>query len=93
MEEIRAAEARVGDDLVTAEWLPTAETPALVWPEVAREMAADDLAWLLGVYVADGWTEAYRFAISGRDGKPKEDQKRRVQALMEAAGVATRWHA
>lgn len=92
MEEIRAAEARVGDDLVTAEWLPTAETPALVWPEVAREMAADDLAWLLGVYVADGWTEAYRFAISGRDGKPKEDQKRRVQALMEAAGVATRWH-
>lgn len=51
-----------------------------------------DTAWVEGLYVADGWSEATRFGISGQDGCPKEEQKRAVQAICEKRGIATRWH-
>jgi len=85
-EEVRAGEVRPGDDLLTGQSIPT-----------GVESLDPDLAWLLGVYIADGWYEElkgqpYRCAISGRDGYPKEAQKRRVQEIAAARGWATRWH-
>jgi hypothetical protein len=92
IEEIRASDARIGDDLLTSQSIPRAATEDLGWPESLAKLSETDRAWLLGVFVADGWTEDYRAAISGRDGKPKEAQKRRVETLMKDVGVATRWH-
>jgi hypothetical protein len=101
IEEIRAGEARVGDDLVTPQSLPIAEVSSNEWPASVAGIGAADLAWLLGIFVADGWADGkrtkdgwhpYRVGISGLDGKPKEAQKRRVQALMAQAGINTRWH-
>lgn len=62
-----------------------------------------DRAYIEGLFLADGWSDSgytttageqksYRFAISGRDGKPKEAQKRRVEAICERLGISTRWH-
>lgn len=50
-----------------------------------------DRALVEGLYVSDGWSEAYRFAISGKDGGPKESQKREVERICAELGVATRW--
>lgn len=55
-------------------------------------------AYVEGLYLSDGWSgegtsdECYRFFISGQDGCPKEAQKREVEAICAAAGIATRWH-
>jgi len=102
IEEIRASEARVGDDLITPEQIPVAGVLGDEWPVITAGLSSEELAWLLGVFIADGWTDGkskrtgeptpYRAGISGADGKPKEEQKRRVQALMERIGVDTRWH-
>lgn len=92
-EEIRAEDARIGDDLITGDTVPLAEADGNAWPQSVLKLSDADRAWFLGAFVADGWAqEGYRAAISGQDGKPKEAQKRRVQALMEQAGIATRWH-
>lgn len=86
-EEVRAGDLRVGDDLLTVESIP-----------VGCESIDADEAWLLGAYIADGWSDGQdkdhptRICISGRDGKPKEEQKRRVQKIAEARGWPTRWH-
>lgn len=55
----------------------------------SRELA---LAEIIGYYVADGWTDEDRVCISGRDGHPKEAQKRRVRELCEELGLTTSWH-
>lgn len=92
IEEIHARDVRIGDDLVTPQSIPMANEEVLDWPEPLLKLSELDRAWLLGVFVADGWTEACRASISGRDGKPKEEQKRRVEALMQGVGIPTRWH-
>ncbi len=51
-----------------------------------------DQAYVEGLYIADGWSEGNRFAISGRDGHPKEANKRRVQDMCATWGIRTRWH-
>lgn len=52
-----------------------------------------DVAYVEGLYLSDGWSsEPSRFCISGKDGHPKEDQKRAVQKICEARGISTRWH-
>jgi len=79
--EIRAGDIKVGDDLLSPESLP-----------VGRESLGVDKGWLLGVFAADGWGEEYRAAISGKDGHPKEAQKRRVKEICDRLGVSTRWH-
>ena len=85
--EIRAKDVGVGDFLQTPqEALPTAQEQF-----ATAGLTPADFAWLLGVYIADGWHEEYRFAISGKDGHPKEAQKRRVERMMKAAGIGTRW--
>jgi len=102
IEEIRADQARVGDDLVTPDAIPVLGTPDMAWPEVARGLTDEERAWLLGVFIADGWTEGkdtanghhtYRAAISGLDGDRKEAQKVRVRDLMNKLGVPTQWNA
>lgn len=86
-EEVRAEQVRPGDFLVTPERIhPTSPSPA------HEGLAGAELARLIGLYVADGWHEVYRFAISGRDGKPKEAQKKEMQELFARLGVPTRWH-
>jgi len=92
LEEIRAHEAHIGDDLITPQSIPMACEEALEWPDQLLQLSAQDRAWLLGVFVADGWTEPSRASISGRDGKSKEEQKRRVESLMQSIGIPTRWH-
>jgi len=99
VEEIHARDARVGDDLVTPQSIPMSSTEVMEWPEQFLQLSESDRAWVLGVFVADGWVDGgsetvnpSRSAISGRDGKPKEAQKRRVETLMRSIGVSTRWH-
>ena len=88
-EERRAEDIRIGDLLRT----PNAPFPA--FPILnPTSLSPEDFAWLLGVYVADGWTDLPRhprFMVSGKDGCKKEEQKRRVQELMEKIGINTRW--
>ena len=98
IEEIRAEEARIGDDLLTPRSIPMAAQEDVGWPEALSKLSEQDRAWLLGVFVADGWTQvnnkeatAGRCAISGQDGKPKEEQKRRVETMLQSVGVSTRW--
>lgn len=79
--EKRAGQVRVGEMLLSPSKLPE-----------GREALGVDRAWLLGAYVADGWPADYRCSISGKDGHPKEEQKRRVQAIAEKEGAPTRWH-
>ena len=89
-EEKRAEEVRPGDLLRT----PTNEFPALGLSQ-SFGLEPTDFAWLLGTYVADGWNDYPRhprFCISGKDGCKKEEQKRRVQSLVEKLPGSTRWH-
>ncbi len=48
-----------------------------------------EMAWLDGVYLADGWSEASRCQIAGKDGHPKEAQKRRVADIVARNGGTT----
>lgn len=91
-EEVQARDVRVGDDLLQLDRLPLAGADGFVWPEPMRKLDETTRSWLLGVFIADGWTQPYRSAISGRDGKPKEAQKRRAQEAFRSIGVHTRWH-
>ena len=89
-EEKRACDVRPGDLLKT----PTTPFPDAL-PLNPTNLSPEDFAWLLGVYVADGWTDLPRhprFSISGKDGHKKEEQKRRVESLMSSISVNTRWH-
>jgi len=88
-EEVRAEDIKVGHLLRT----PTTEFPthSVLNPTA---LTPEDFAWLLGVYVADGWTDLPRhprFMISGKDGFKKEEQKRRVESLMAQLDINTRW--
>lgn len=85
--EVRAEDVKVDQKLLTPH-----EPLVCAGQESWAGLSDADFAWLVGVYVADGWWDRSRVAISGRDGKPKEAQKKRVQSLMESIGVATRWH-
>lgn len=98
-EEIRAKEVKPGDLLLT----PTEAFPASDTHE-DEVLSPVDFAWLVGVYVADGWHEFprhHRFSISGRDPKPdgtsrlkrdKTPQKLRVKSIAESAKIETYWH-
>ena len=89
-EEKRAENVKIGDLLRT----PNVPFPTFPSPLNPSSLSPEDFAWLLGVYVADGWTDLPRhprFMVSGKDGCKKEEQKRRVQGLMEKIGINTRW--
>lgn len=71
--------------------------PGMVLPSPERLPFGTDTslsperAYVEGLYVSDGWSEDYRFAISGQDGCPKEAQKREVKEICDRLGVATSW--
>lgn len=73
-------------------------TMVLVQPESIAtrtfESTPDSLAMaeLVGYFLADGWVEESRVCISGKDGHPKEAQKRRVLELAKQLGISTSWH-
>lgn len=48
-------------------------------------------ALIEGWYLSDGWSEEHRFAISGKDGCPKEAQKHEVKRICDELGIATYW--
>jgi hypothetical protein len=90
--EKRAKDVAIGDDLVMANAVPLASSTPATGSKLDA-LGAEQRAWLLGAYVADGWTsDTYRSSISGRDGKPKEQQKRDVESMLKAIDVKTRWH-
>ncbi len=51
-----------------------------------------DRTYVEGLFISDGWTSHEGdFDIAGKDGKPKEAQKREVQALCARLGIPTTW--
>lgn len=101
VEEVRASEVKIGDDLVQPRSIPRPEASNAngpIMPASLDALSSRERAWLLGVYVADGWTQdstdgkPNRLAISGLDGAPKEAQKRTVEDMMRRAGLSTRWN-
>ena len=72
--------------------------PGMVLPQPDRLPFGSDTSispeqsYVEGLYLADGWCEEDRFSISGKDGCPKEAQKREVQAICEKIGLKTYWH-
>ena len=83
VERIRVSELRAGHRLIQ---------PDSIQCDTGEAQWGPDLAKLVGLYLADGWAEANRFAISGKDGHPKEQQKREVAGICAKLGVPTRWH-
>lgn len=88
--EVRAEAVKVGDRLRS----PSEAIPGTDTTFNAGGLEPVDLAWLVGAYIADGWSEQHRFSISGFDDAPKRGkiaQKERVQAICEKAGIDHRW--
>ena len=82
VERVRLRELQPKDVLVLPERVPFGRSEDL----------DPDRAYVEGLYVSDGWSEANRFSISGQDGWPKEEQKRAVKAICEKLGIGTFWH-
>ena len=66
--------------------------PDRITPESSASWDADT-SWMMGAYIAEGWSEDCRISISGKDGHWKEQTKHRAKAIAERKGWATRWHA
>jgi len=79
--EVKAEEVKVGDELLSFDKLPFG----------SRHYNTDKV-YIEGLYIADGWAEDRRFFISGRDGFPKEEQKRMVALICDRMKIPTRWH-
>lgn len=83
VERIPVSEAKRGDVILSPERLP-----------FGSRVQDADLALIQGLYLADGWVqhEGRSFSIAGKDGFPKEAQKRTVQGICATRGIATYWH-
>jgi len=68
----------------------------LVVPErlpFGTEVMDPDRAYVEGLYIADGWcSHNAAFSIAGKDGHPKEEQKREVEVICERLGLSTHQH-
>ena len=52
-----------------------------------------DRALVEGLFISDGFSSHLNdFAISGKDGHPKEEQKRLVERICTRLGIETKWH-
>jgi len=73
------------------------EGDVLLRPEtLERKFTCDhdvDFLKLIGLYIADGWEihKGLDFAISGKDGFPKEEQKKWVVCYCEANDIPYKW--
>lgn len=81
-EVMRVSQLQPGMVLATPDRLPFGHDKDLT----------DERAYVEGLYIADGWCEENRFAISGKDGFPKETQKAEVKAICDNLGLHTYWH-
>lgn len=88
LRRVSVGDLRIGDVMPAPERLP-----------FGRAVTNPDTALMDGLYLSDGWVDdggkhhlgPQRFCISGKDGFPKEAQKREVQAICERLGVDSRW--
>lgn len=48
--------------------------------------------YLIGLFISDGWKDGKKICISGKDGHPKEAQKRWVQQYAQLRGWRSHWH-
>lgn len=81
IERVRFRDLQVNDVLIAPDRIPFGKT------------AMDpDVAYVEGLYVSEGWEQETRFAISGLDGKAKEEQKHEVERICDKLGLPTRWH-
>lgn len=82
-----------GSDVVPGDRLLHAD----VLPEGTESLSFED-AWLLGLYVADGWVDynengvPTRVSISGQDGQRKEKNKSIVREICEMRGWTYNWN-
>lgn len=60
--------------------------------DYGSEVMDEDFAYIEGLYLSDGWSEGTRFAISGKDGHKKEEQKLEVAKWCDKLGINYRWH-
>jgi len=82
MERVRVSELREKDRLIQPKRIA-----------FGTEGMDPDRAWIEGLFVSDGWTRHNTsFEISGQDGCPKEENKRRIQELCEKWRISTRWN-
>lgn len=92
VQEIRVADVKPGYRLVRPDQI-----------KAGKVQQDPDRALIEGLYTADGWVShkyekadgeagAYDFSIAGKDGHPKEAQKKRVQAICEKLSIKTYWH-
>lgn len=87
--EIRAEDVKVGQRLKSPTTFPT-HGP---W-QFGEGLSDEDFAWLVGVYIADGWhaKSGSHFSISGDDMNPKRgkrEQKDRVEQIMRDLRIST----
>jgi len=80
--EVLAGNLMEGDSLFQCPYIPG---------HGSIKLTNDDCLFI-GYYLSDGWIDGYRVCISGKDGFPKEEQKRWVQKYAEGKGWKTSWH-
>lgn len=80
--EITAGSLSLDDELLQCSHIPQRGAIALT---------ADDCRFI-GYYLSDGWIDGRRVCISGKDGFPKEDQKKWVNHYAERKRWKASWH-
>jgi len=80
--EVLAGNLVVGDSLFQCVYIPQCGSIKLT----------NDDCRFIGYYLSDGWVDNCRVCISGKDGFPKEEQKRWVQKYAEGKKWKTSWH-
>jgi hypothetical protein len=84
--EVLASDLRIGDRLKG----PVDFVPGAIDMDIEE-------AWVLGLFVAEGWVEydaqniPYRASISSKDGLRKESNKKRAEQFFKSIGVKTNW--
>ena len=82
-QEKKVSDLKVGDLLLSCD-------------NLKEGLFEDDLdkLYLKGLHIADGWClyKTNEFSISGKDGFPKEEQKRWVKSYCERNKIPFRWH-
>lgn len=79
---IRVADLEAGMVLTTPNRIP-----------FGHEVMNPDRAYVEGLFISDGWSDQNsRFCISGKDGHPKEAQKKEVEKICAQFNLSTRRH-
>jgi hypothetical protein len=79
---VPAKELHIGDSLLQCEYIP----------QIGSIKLTNEDCRFLGYYLSDGWIDGNRVCIAGKDGFPKEEQKRWVEKYAADKGWKTSWH-